>query len=184
VPLCLAFSCKESFLGPLPWRPRGQFCRRHGIVIQAHPRATVSTFCADFAPDGSGRQGLEHRRFCGAYACNLVVVRVVLVDACNLDTVHSLDERLGRSRLSVATVGLLVGLVVRVIVLGGNGGGVRLCTLSGLRPLKIEAENELHLSASRLLAWGPAHPACYILEEIEWTGILELGHPLVCGWSG
>ncbi len=24
---------------------------------------------------------------------------------------------------------------------------------------------------------------CYILKEIEWTGIVEVGHPLVCGWS-
>jgi hypothetical protein len=24
---------------------------------------------------------------------------------------------------------------------------------------------------------------CYILEEIEWTGIIEVGRPLVCGWS-
>ena len=25
---------------------------------------------------------------------------------------------------------------------------------------------------------------CYILEEIEWTGIVEVGRPLVCGWLG
>jgi hypothetical protein len=29
-----------------------------------------------------------------------------------------------------------------------------------------------------------AATSCYILEEIEWTGIIEVGHPLVCGWSG
>jgi hypothetical protein len=25
---------------------------------------------------------------------------------------------------------------------------------------------------------------CYILEEIEWIGIVEVGRPLVCGWLG
>jgi hypothetical protein len=25
---------------------------------------------------------------------------------------------------------------------------------------------------------------CYILEEIEWTGIVEVGRPLLCGWLG
>ncbi len=26
--------------------------------------------------------------------------------------------------------------------------------------------------------------ACYILEEIEWAGVVEVGHPLVRGWLG
>jgi hypothetical protein len=26
--------------------------------------------------------------------------------------------------------------------------------------------------------------ACYILEEIEWTGVVEVGRPLVCCWLG
>jgi hypothetical protein len=71
---------------------------------------------------------------------------------------HALDGRLGRSRLSMAAVGLLVGSVVRVVVLGSNGGGFRLCALSGIRLLAIKAEKELRLSASCLLAWDPAHP--------------------------
>jgi hypothetical protein len=29
-----------------------------------------------------------------------------------------------------------------------------------------------------------AEEACYILEKKEWTGIVEVGHPLVCGWLG
>jgi hypothetical protein len=28
------------------------------------------------------------------------------------------------------------------------------------------------------------NPPCYILEEIEWTGVVEVGPPLVCGWLG
>ena len=31
---------------------------------------------------------------------------------------------------------------------------------------------------------GRSNFLCYILEEIEWTGIVEVGHPLVHGWSG
>jgi hypothetical protein len=48
--------------------------------------------------------------------------------------------RLGRSRLSMAAVGLLVGPVVRVVVLGGNGEGFRLRALSSVHPLAIKAE--------------------------------------------
>ncbi len=29
-----------------------------------------------------------------------------------------------------------------------------------------------------------AEEACYILEEKEWTSIVEVGRPLVCGWLG
>ncbi len=28
------------------------------------------------------------------------------------------------------------------------------------------------------------HTECYILEEIEWTSVVEVGCPLVCGWLG
>jgi hypothetical protein len=52
----------------------------HDTVVRAHPCAAVSASHADFAPDGSGRQRLEQHRFCGAHACDLVVVRVVLVN--------------------------------------------------------------------------------------------------------
>jgi hypothetical protein len=31
---------------------------------------------------------------------------------------------------------------------------------------------------------GGAMPACYILEEKEWIGIVEVGRPLVCGRLG
>jgi hypothetical protein len=31
---------------------------------------------------------------------------------------------------------------------------------------------------------GGAMLACYILEEIGWTGVLEVGCPPVCGWLG
>ncbi len=33
-------------------------------------------------------------------------------------------------------------------------------------------------------AAAAATAACYILEKIEWTGVVEVGRPLVRGWSG
>jgi hypothetical protein len=34
------------------------------------------------------------------------------------------------------------------------------------------------------LSPGNLPAPCYILEEIEWIGIVEVGRPLVRGWSG
>jgi hypothetical protein len=58
-----------------------------------------------------------------ADARDLVIIQVVLINACNLDAVPALGRHLGCPHLSVVVVGLLVSPVVQVIVLGGNGGG-------------------------------------------------------------
>jgi hypothetical protein len=109
----------------------------------------------DAVPILGGHRGSEQCRFCGAHKYNLIIIRVILIAACNLEAVPALGGHLGRSRLFVAAVGPLVGPVIRVGVLGGDGGGSRLRTPSGVRPLAIKAEGEFYLSASRHLAGSP-----------------------------
>jgi hypothetical protein len=74
--------CGPRFVvGHKPLNSEGKSGCCHNAVVQAYPRATLSASCADFAPDGSGRQGSEQRWFRGGQACNLAVIRVVLVNA-------------------------------------------------------------------------------------------------------
>jgi hypothetical protein len=67
----------------------------HDVVIRAHPHAAISATRAHFTLDGSGRQGSEQRWFCGAPACNLVVVQVILINTRDLDAVSPLAGALG-----------------------------------------------------------------------------------------
>jgi hypothetical protein len=157
---CEALECCLRFIvghAPLGSGSKSGCCR--DAVVWVHPCAAISASCTDLAPDGSSRQGLEQRRFCGAHARNLIAIQAVLAMACNLVAVSVLGERLGLFRLSVAAVRPLVGPVVRFVVLGGNGGGFCLRALSGVLPRAIKADRELRLSASPLLARGPADPA-------------------------
>jgi hypothetical protein len=40
-----------------------------------------------------------------------------------------------------------------------------------------------HIVGGAGLSWE-GEQRCHIFEEIEWTGVVEVGHPLVRGWSG
>jgi hypothetical protein len=62
-----ALKCGPRFVvGHAPLNPEGKLGCCHNTVVQAHPRAAVSASCADHSPDGSDRQSLEQRWFCGA----------------------------------------------------------------------------------------------------------------------
>ncbi len=61
-------------VGHAPLNSKGELGCCHNAVVQAHPCAVISTSRANFALDGSGHQGLEQRWFCGAQACNLVII--------------------------------------------------------------------------------------------------------------
>ncbi len=139
-------------------RPGLEPCRLSGAGAHALVviRVVLVNACdLDAVPVLGGHQGLEQHQFCGAHAHDLIIVQVVLVAACNLEAMPALGGHLGCSRLSMAAVGPLVGPVVRVVVLGGDGGGFCLHAPSGVRPLVITAEGEFHLSASRNLAGSP-----------------------------
>jgi hypothetical protein len=69
-------------VGYVPLDSKGKSGCCHNAVVRAHPCAAVSASRADFAPDGSGRRGLEQRWFCGAHACNLVMSKSYLSMLC------------------------------------------------------------------------------------------------------
>ncbi len=68
-------------VGHKPLNSEGKLGCCHNAVVRVYPRAAISASCANFAPDGSGPQGLEQCWFCGAQACNLVVIQVILANA-------------------------------------------------------------------------------------------------------
>ncbi len=70
-------------IGHVPLNSEGKLGCCHNTVVRAHPRAAVSTSRTVFAPDGSGRQGLEQRWFRGAHTYNLVVSKYSLLMLCH-----------------------------------------------------------------------------------------------------
>jgi hypothetical protein len=97
-----ALECGPCFVvGHKPLNSEGKTGCCHNAIIRAYPCAAVSASCANFAPDGSGQ-------FRGAQACDLVVIRVVLVNALLCLAVTASRRIFG----SVLSRGFLVRLTV------------------------------------------------------------------------